>query len=136
MSANSHDDLGKLVLRLTLGILLLLHGISKILHGTSFIANMATAHGLPAFFAWAVYLGEVLAPVLIILGLYTRLGGLLAAINMVVALALVHSAQLFHLSNNGGAQVELQYFYLFGSVAILLLGAGRYSVGGKGGSWN
>jgi putative oxidoreductase len=136
MSASSQDDLGKLVLRLTVGILLLFHGISKIVHGVGGISGMVAAHGLPHFFGWAVYLGEVLAPILMILGMYARLGGLLAVINMLVALALVHSAQLWNLAGNGGMQLETQYFYLFCGLAVALLGAGRYSIGGSGGKWN
>lgn len=136
MSTSSLDDLGKLVLRLTVGILLLFHGISKLVHGVGAIDGMVAAHGLPAFLGWAVYLGEVLAPVLMILGLYARLGGLLAVINMLVALFLVHHAQLFLQAGNGGLQLELQYFYLFGGLSVALLGAGRYSAGGNGGRWN
>lgn len=136
MSVSSQDDLGKLVLRLTVGILLLFHGIAKVTHGAGAISGMVAAHGLPHFFGWAVYLGEIVAPILMILGLYARLGGLLAALNMLAALSLVHSAQLWNLAGNGGLQLELQYFYLFGGLSVALLGAGRYSVGGSGGKWN
>lgn len=136
MSVSSQDDLGKLVLRLTVGILLLFHGIAKVTHGAGAIGGMVAAHGLPHFFGWAVYLGEIVAPILMILGLYARLGGLLAVLNMLAALALVHSAQLWNLAGNGGLQLELQYFYLFCGLSVALLGAGRYSVGGSGGKWN
>ncbi len=136
MSSSSFDDLGKLVLRLTIGILILLHGVAKMLHGIGPIESMMAAHGLPAFFAWAAYIGEVIAPLLLIFGLYTRLGGLLILVNMVVAIALAHSGQLFQLGGSGGWRLELQGLYLFGALAVAMLGAGRYSVGGKGGNWN
>ncbi len=42
------DDIGKLVLRLTLGGLILLHGISKVKNGVEGIAGMLQAQGLPA----------------------------------------------------------------------------------------
>ncbi|HWK69679.1 DoxX family protein [Pollutimonas sp. M17] len=136
MSPTTLDDLGKLVLRLTIGVLILFHGVAKLLHGIGPIESMIVARGMPAFFAWAVYIGEVLAPLFLILGFYTRLGGLLIAVNMLVAIALAHMGHMFELSGTGGWRLELQGLYLFGSLAVALLGAGRYSMGGKGGNWN
>jgi len=136
MSPSTFDDLGKLVLRLALGILLLLHGVAKLLNGIGPIESMLVARGMPAFFAWAVYVGEVVAPLLLIFGMYTRLGGLLVLLNMVVAVLLVHTGHFFELGNSGGWRLELQGLYLFGGLAVMLLGAGRYGLGGKGGRWN
>lgn len=136
MSNSNLDDLGKLVLRLSVGILMLMHGIFKLSHGIGGIEGMLVAKGLPAFFAWGAYLGEVIAPVLVILGLYTRLGGLLLVAQMVVAILLAHMAQLSMINNMGGWQIELQGLFLFGGLAIALLGAGRFSLGGSGGRWN
>src|SRR3546814_3807409 len=75
MSSTTTDGLGKLVLRLTLGILLLFPGMAKLSHGVRGIEGMVAAHGLPAFFGWAVYIGEVVAPILLIVGGYTRAAG-------------------------------------------------------------
>ncbi|HEY9278880.1 MAG TPA: DoxX family protein [Eoetvoesiella sp.] len=136
MSSTSLDDLGKLTLRLTIGVLLLLHGVGKMLNGIGPIEGMVAARGLPAFFAWAVYIGEVLAPLLLILGIYTRLGASLIVINMAVAIALAHSTQLLQLSNSWGWRLELQGLFLFGALAIVFLGAGNFSAGGKGGRLN
>ena len=133
---SSTDDAGKLVLRLVLGILILLHGISKLMNGIGPIEGMLVAKGIPAFFAWAVYVGEVLAPVLIVLGLYTRIAALAIVANMLVAIALAHTAQLWKLNSTGGWDLELQGMFLFGAVAVALLGAGRYSVAGTAGRLN
>ncbi|AJC15559.1 DoxX family protein [Pandoraea sputorum] len=133
---STRDDLGKLILRLTLGILLLFHGVSKVINGVGFIEGMITSHGLPAFLAYGAYLGEVLAPVLLILGVLTRLGGLLVVGNMLVALSLVHLSQLGDLSKTGGWALELQGFYLFMGLCVILFGAGRYSVSGGRGAWD
>lgn len=121
------EDIGKLVLRLTLGILMLLHGIAKLSNGIGGIENMLVSHGLPAFFAYGVLVGEVLAPLLLILGFYARIGGVLIAINMVVAIALAHSSQLFDLSKSGGWALELQGFFLFTAIAVALIGPGKIS---------
>ncbi len=136
MSPTTLDDLGKLTLRLSIGILILFHGVAKLLNGIGPIEGMVVARGMPAFFAWAVFIGEVIAPLLLIIGLYTRLGALLILANMVVAIALAHSGQLFQLAGTGGWRLELQGLFLFGSLAVVLLGAGRFSLGGKNGRWN
>ncbi len=133
---STRDDLGKLILRLTLGILLLFHGVSKVINGIGFIEGMITSHGLPSFLAYGVYLGELLAPVLLILGVLTRLGGLLVVGNMVIAFSLVHLNQLGDLAKTGGWSLELQAFYLFTGVCLMLFGAGRYSVSGGCGAWD
>jgi putative oxidoreductase len=130
------EDLGKLVLRLTLGVLLLFHGTHKILTGVGPIRGMITAHHLPDFLAYFVYLGEAVAPVLIIIGLLTRLSGVLVVINMIVAVLLVHTGMLLGTNEMGGYVLELQAFYLFGALAVALLGAGRFSVGGADGTLN
>ncbi|HUB84058.1 MAG TPA: DoxX family protein [Rhizomicrobium sp.] len=130
------EDLGKLVLRLTLGVLLLFHGTHKILTGVGPIRDMITSHHLPDFLAYFVYLGEVVAPVLIVIGLLTRLGGILVVINMIVAVLLVHTGMLLGTSEQGGYVLELQAFYLFSALAVALLGAGRFSVGGANGTLN
>ncbi len=136
MSPSTLDNLGKLILRLTIGVLILFHGIAKLTHGVGPIESMMVARGLPAFTAWGVYIGEIIAPLLVIVGFYTRIGGLIIVINMLFALALVHSGQLHQFSANGGWQLELQGLYLFGALAIALLGAGRYSLAGPSGRWN
>jgi len=126
-----NDDVGKLVLRLTLGILILLHGLAKLSSGVERIAGMLENTGLPGFIAYGVYVGEVLAPLLVILGLYSRIGALLIAVNMVFAIGLVHMKDLFILTKTGGWGIELQAFFLFTAVAVALMGPGRFSVNRK-----
>jgi putative oxidoreductase len=133
---NRHDDAGKLVLRLILGVCILLHGISKMTHGVGAITTMVSEHGWPSFLGYFVYLGEVVAPILLIAGLFSRIGGLLIVINMLVAFILVHHGQIGSLNGQGGWAVELQAMYLFTALAIALFGAGRYSIGGANGRFN
>ena len=132
----STDDLGKLVIRSAVAILVLLHGISKLTGGIDGITGMVTGAGLPAVFAYGVYVGEVIAPLLVLIGLWTRPAAAFMAINMVVAIMLAHSSELMQLNKQGGWAIELQGMYLFGAIAVALLGAGRYSVGGINGKWN
>lgn len=132
----SSDDLGKLVLRVVLGALILFHGVSKLIHGPGFVVQALAQAGMPSFLAYGVYVGEVLAPVLLIVGLWARAGAFIVAVNMVVALLLVHSKQFLSLADTGGWALELQGMYLGGAIAVLLLGAGRFSLGGSHGKWN
>ncbi|NKQ10577.1 DoxX family protein [Pseudomonas sp. SST3] len=130
------DDIGKLVLRVSVALLILLHGIAKLQNGIDGIAGMLGGYGLPAFIAYGVYLGEVVGPILVIIGLFTRIGALLMVGNMLFAFGLAHLQELFSLGQSGGWALELQGMFLFGSISIALLGAGRYSVGGINGRFN
>ena len=125
------DALGKLVLRLTLGILLSLHGIAKVMHPVRTLdamSGMLAGAGLPTELAYGVFVGEVLAPILIILGFHSRLGGLIVVINMIFAVLLAHSTQLLSLTKNGGWALELQGFYLLTGLALFFLGSGKIAV--------
>ena len=81
-----------------------------------------------AFVAYGVYVGEVLAPLMIILGLFARIGGAITVVNMLFAIWLVHAHQVFTLGKQGGWALELQGFFLFCGLALVFLGSGRYAV--------
>ena len=130
------EDAGKLVLRVVLGLLILLHGVAKLFSGPGFVMGLMAKFGLPTALAYGVYIGEVVAPLLLILGLFTRAAALIVVINMLVAIGTVHMGQIGQLNKTGGWELELQGMYLFGALAVALLGAGRYSVGGLRGRWN
>jgi len=120
-------DAGRLILRFCVGGLMLFHGLAKIMHPGSldFIGGMLGANGLPAMLAYGVYIGEVLAPLMVIVGYQARIGGLLIVINMVLAMFLAHSGDFFSLTEHGGWAVELQMFYLLSALAVVFLGSGK-----------
>jgi putative oxidoreductase len=122
------DDIGKLILRLCVGGLMLFHGIAKVQHGVGGIVGGLQAKGLPGLLAYGVYLGEVLVPLLLIIGLYTRPSAIVLAINMLFAIWLVHAKDIAILAPTGAWGVELQMLYLLGAVAIAFLGSGRLAV--------
>ena len=130
------DDAGKLVLRAALAMLLLFHGVAKLSGGIGFIAGMLAKAGAPAALGYLVYVGEVIAPLMILAGIFTRPAALVVAINMIVAVLLVHTSQFFTLNDTGGWALELQGMYFIAAVAVALLGAGRYSLGGAAGRFN
>jgi putative oxidoreductase len=122
------DSVGKLLLRLTLGVLMLFHGYSKIRHGVSGIEANLAGHGLPGWVAYGVYIGEAVAPLLVIFGWFARVGGILIATNMVFALGLVHSKQFLDLTKTGGWALELQLLFLICGLVVALIGPGRYAI--------
>jgi putative oxidoreductase len=130
------EDLGKLVLRVSLGILILLHGIAKIIGGVGNVSGLLSKAGMPTALAYLVFIGEVLAPALLVAGVWSRAAALVIAFNMIVAVYLAHGQQIFSLSRTGGWALELQGIYFAAAITLALLGAGRYSLGGKSGRWN
>ena len=115
-----HPRAAMVLLRVTLAVLMLFHGWFKITNGISGIEAMVVKAGLPAFLAYGVFIGEVIAPLLLLVGLYVVPAALIVAINMVVALVLVHGNHFLQLSKSGGWALELQAFYLVGALTIAL----------------
>ena len=124
------DAAGKFILRLIVGILILFHGVSKVLNPGNLepIGKQLANIGWPTFIAYGVYFGEVIAPLMIIFGIFSRVGGLVVTVNMIFAIVLVHTGQLLTLSKTGGWALELQGFYLFCGLAIFFLGSGKMAV--------
>ncbi|HLR17316.1 MAG TPA: DoxX family protein [Alcanivoracaceae bacterium] len=122
----TNTDLGLLILRLTLAVIMLPHGLDKVLGGVGYIESVLAQHNLPTVLAYGVYIGEVVAPMMLMVGYYSRIAALLIAGNMVVAIALVHASQI--LSFGGGFwQIELQALMLAAAVTLALTGPGRHT---------
>lgn len=121
---NKNTDLGLLILRIAVGGLMLLHGIAKI-GQTSFIGGMLAEKGLSSFFSYGVYITEIVAPVLILIGYRTRLSAVVYVFGAVFALLLVHSGQLFLLNENGGWELELLGLYIAGGLSLFFTGGGK-----------
>jgi|CXWL01.1.fsa_nt_gi putative oxidoreductase len=124
------DDLAKLLLRVALGAMMLFHGIAKIgdTSNLTFIKETLVVKGMPEVLAYGIYIGEIVAPVLLILGLYSRIGGFLIVVNMLFAFWLMHMGDLFTLTHHGGWHLELQGFYLISGLCVLFLGSGKYAL--------
>ena len=125
-----NPDIAKLLLRVSLGILILFHGIHKVIHGIGGVKSMVVSAGLPEFFAYGVYVGELIAPIFIILGLYARVASTVLALNMFAAIYLAYGFSLT-LSKFGGLSWETPLFYLIMSLLVVLLGSGKYAVNSK-----
>lgn len=121
MNALYQPRAAAVILRTVLALLLLFHGWSKISGGVGWLVGALEKTGVPGFFAYAVYLGEVLAPLLLLAGIFVVPAALLVMINMVVAVVLMHQSQLLMLNpSSGGWALELQAFYFFSALVVLL----------------
>lgn len=123
-------NVGLVILRISLGIMMLFHGVAKLITGVSGIAGMISDYG-PTFLAYGVYIGEIIAPIFLILGFRTRLAGLVYAVTMFTAILIAHSGDIFSLSKAGGWAVELPALYLFGGLALFFTGGGKIAVSTK-----
>lgn len=120
-----------LILRGVLGLLMLFHGIAKLNHGVDGIGNMLAEKGIPSFVAYGVIIGEVVAPILMIIGYRTKLAAMVFSFTMLVAVLLAHSGDIFKLTEHGSWGIELQGLYFFGGVVLILTGAGKYAVSSR-----
>lgn len=130
------DDWGKLLLRLAVGGLLIFHGIAKMKNGIGWMAGPLSGLGLPALVGYGVYVGEVIAPIFVILGKWARIAGLVVAFNMVAAILIALRDKIFTLNMGGGWAIELELMFLLGGIAVFLLGSGKYSVSKGAGAWD
>ncbi|MDL5037544.1 DoxX family protein [Comamonas resistens] len=119
-----HPRAAMVLLRITLALLMLFHGWAKIRHGIGGIEQMIEARGAPGWLAYAVYLGEVVAPLLLLVGLWVVPAALVIAINMLVAFFLVHTKQVLMLQSSGGWALELQAFF-FVTALVVAMGSSR-----------
>ena len=124
----THPDLAKLILRVGFSLLFLLHGVHKLGSGVDFVAGRFMALGLPGSFAYLAYVAEVITPILIILGLFTRAAAFVTASGCVVIMILVYADKFFSLTNVGAWAVEPIATFFFGFIAVMLLGSGKYAL--------
>ena len=129
--ALSHEDFGKLLLRFVVGGLMLFHGLHKLFGGVDGISAMLVAKGLPGFIAYGVLVGEVVAPILLILGVLTRPAALVLAFTMVVAWLMVGLGETGALDKTGAWAIESLVYFFVAALAIAFLCAGKYALGGK-----
>lgn len=112
------------ILSFGLGVLMLFHGIDKLSNGVEHIVKMLSGAGLPyaEYVVYGVYVGEIIAPLLLIFGQYIRISGAIIAFNMLVAILLVHSDAIFTLGKHGAWSIEVPLLYLIAGLTLALWG--------------
>lgn len=132
-------DLGLLIARLVLGIVFAAHGYQKVFDmGVGSVTGMFSGLGIPLaeLAGPAVAFLELIGGVLLALGAFTRIVGVLLAIDMLVAALLVHAQSGIFIDQGGW---ELVGALGAGALALAAVGAGRFSadavvLGRSGGS--
>lgn len=122
------ENIGKLVVRLMVGGMMLFHGIDKALHGITFVKGLLKSQGIPEVLAYGVYVGEIFAPLFLILGWKSRFWGGVIAFNMLVAIYLKNMGSLLSLGAHGAWALEVPMFYTLSAMAVIFLGSGKYAI--------
>ena len=122
------ENIGKLILRLMVGGMMLFHGIDKALHGITFIKGLLKMQGIPEMLAYGVYVGEILSPIFLIIGWKSRIWAGVMVFSMAVAIYLTKLGSFLSIGAHGSWALELPMFYLLSALAIVLLGSGKYAV--------
>ncbi|MCC6380066.1 MAG: DoxX family protein [Burkholderiales bacterium] len=121
-------DLAALVLRLTLGTVLIAHGLLKLVVFTpAGTAAFFQKIGLPGPLAYLVIAAELATGIAIVLGWRTRLAAIAVA-PILFGSALPHLPNGWLFSAAGGGW-EYSAFLGFTAIAVALLGEGRYAIG-------
>jgi len=115
------NDVVFIGLRSAVGVIFILHGISKL--DTGFAKNLPNM-GLPAEMAIPIALAELIPGILIMLGVFSRLSASLISIIMLGAIFMVKGAQ----SITGKGGVELDLILLASVLVIMIVGPGRISL--------
>lgn len=124
------NDLGLLILRITIAGLMLFHGVAK-LTNLNGIKGMLSGAGLPELIAYGVYITELIAPVLILIGYRTRLASMVFFLGMITAMFLAHRDNLFAFSKTGGLEIELILLFALGALVLFFTGSGKYALSTK-----
>jgi putative oxidoreductase len=130
-------DLGLLLLRIGLGIVMLAHGAQKAFGWfggpgmAGFVGGMRSL-GVPAPIAWLAMLAELVGGAGVLLGAFTRLLALAVAVDMLGAIFIVHRGAGFFMNWGGvagrGEGWEYAFAILAASLALVVAGPGRYAI--------
>lgn len=120
-----HSHLAALVLRLSMGGMMLTHGWGKFLNLIGEDPGFADPIGLGEIPSLVLaVIGEFVCPLFLVVGFKTRLACIPPAITMIVAAFIIHG-------DDPWRKQEFPLLYLGGFIAIFLLGSGKYSLDWK-----
>lgn len=128
---NKSNDVGLLLIRIAIGVLLPFHGIAKLIKGIDWIDGLLAGISLPAFIKYGVFIGEIIAPILLLIGFRTRIAAMFVCFNMFMAVLLAHRSQIFMIKPSGAYSIELDLLYFLGALALVFMGGGKFSVSTK-----
>jgi putative oxidoreductase len=122
-------DAAMLVLRVVLGVIMLYHGVPKLMDFGGTVAGFGgMGVPVPTLSAAFATIAEVVGGILLLVGVATDVAGLLVAIDMLGAITFVHAKNGFATANGG---MEWPLALLAMALGIALAGPGRYALGGR-----
>ena len=121
-----HTSIGLLILRVTFsGLMIIAHGIPKLMNPAPFINHVGSLGvPLPLVSGYLAIAAETIFPLLIIIGIFTRISAVIAAGNMFIAAFVVHLA----IQGDPFSKFELAVMYMIGFGVIAITGPGGFSV--------
>ena len=128
---NKSNDVGLLLVRIAIGVLLPFHGIAKLIKGIDWIGGLLAGISLPSFIKYGVFIGEIIAPVSLLIGFRTRVAAMFVCFNMFMAVLLAHRHEIFTIKPSGSYTIELDLLYFLGALALVFMGGGKFSVSTK-----
>lgn len=123
-----NENLGIFILRLAIPFTMLIYGINKVIDGTGFIGSLLEQYGLPKIMANGIFVGEIVAPLMLMIGFRTRLAGLIFSFNCFMAIVMAQSQNIFKLNEFGGWSIDLLFIYLIAGIVFYLSGGGHYAL--------
>ena len=122
-----------LILRLALGTIMVAHGAQKMFGwfggpGPEGFLGFMGSMGIPAAIGWLAIAAEFFGGIAVLLGAFARVGALMFAVNMLVAMLMVHARNGFFMGGEGGGGIEFTLMLFAASLAIVIAGPGRYAL--------
>ena len=130
-------DFSLFVLRLLLGYTLIFQGYNKLNKDAFFtfkedfidkFLEKILEHGLPLELIYSIYLTEIIAPALLIIGLLTRLSSALIMVNILLLINLFHSNELLSINKYGYWAIETQAYILVCAFILIVFGSGHFAL--------
>lgn len=120
-------NIALLIARIGLGINLMLHGYFKLFNGVSSVKNHIISLGLPGWLCFSAYIAEIVMPMLLMLGLFTRIASVIIFIYSLFCVYLFYP-KFWLLLSSGGLVAEKFLLYATLSACLFFCGSGRYAV--------
>ena len=127
----TNDDVALLVLRILLGVVFIPHGMQKILGFSGAMQMFTTNLHIPWVFAFLAIMAEFLGSWGLITGLFTRVAAFGIAVNMVVAVYMLHWQNGFFMNwfgNQKGEGYEYHILVVAIALALMIKGGGKWSI--------
>ncbi len=112
----------KRILSIGVAILLLFHGVHNATYGVDAIIEILETQDIPfaKYLVYALFLSELIAPILLLCNRLVNIAGTLIVINISVTISIVHIDHLLEITKYGVWGVEVPILYLIIGATLAL----------------